>query len=71
MKDPKKSTQMRRRGKNLRRYYGAFEHTSDKCTILKALIKQAKQKRSRHFKKENKYTKQEVNVILEKSLESS
>ena len=37
--------------KKLYQYHGTFRHTTDQCTTLRALVKQAKQKKSKHFDK--------------------
>ena len=43
----------------------------DECTTLKALTRQTKQKKSKHFNKKLKYTKHEANVMVEKKVEKS
>ena len=48
-----------------------YGHTTDKCTALKASIKQAKQKRSKHFKKEKKDTREKVNAMVERKMKKA
>ena len=38
-------------GKTFYKYYGTYRHTTNECTMVKALIRQAKQKQSKHFDK--------------------
>ena len=54
------------KGKRICKYHGTCGHTTKKCTALETLIKQTKQKRSNNFKKQTKYTRQEVNVMVER-----
>ena len=55
-------------GKIFCQYHGTCGHTTDKCTTLKALVKQAKQKRSKHFDKKKRFTKHEVNIMVQKQV---
>ena len=41
-------------GKTFCKHNGTSEHTTEQCTILKALVKQTKQKKSKQFDKEEK-----------------
>ena len=43
-------------------------HTMDECKMLKIQYRQAKQKESKHFEKEKKYTKHEVDVEVGKKV---
>ena len=43
-------------------------HTTDECTTLKALVKQAKQKKGSHFQKKKRFTKHEVNIMVQKQV---
>ena len=42
------------KGKKSSQYHGACGHTTDECSNFKALVKQAKQKKGKHFKKKKK-----------------
>ena len=57
----------RQTGKKFCQYHGTCGHTVDQCTTLKALVKQAKQKNSKHFGKKKKFTKHVVNVSVQKN----
>ena len=39
-------------------------HTTDECTMLKALVEQAKQRKDKHFQKKKRFTKYEVNIMV-------
>ena len=39
-------------------------HTTDQCTTLKTLVKQTKQKKSKHFGKKKRFAKHEVNAMV-------
>ena len=56
---------MWKKGKKFGKYHGTCGHTTDKFITLKTLIKQAKLKRTKQNKKEKKYTKQEVSILVE------
>ena len=43
----------------------------DECTTLKALVKQAKQKKGKHFQKKKRFTKHEVNIMVQKQVEKA
>ena len=47
-------------------YHGTCGYTADKCTTLKALDKQAKLKKGKHFQKKQRYTKHEYNIMVQK-----
>ena len=49
----------------------SFASTTDQCTTLKALIKKAKQKKSKHFDKKKSFTKHEVNVMVQKQVKKA
>ena len=55
-------------GKKFCQYHGTSGHTMDQSTTLKALVKLAKQKKSKHFDKKKRFTKHEVNVTVKKAL---
>ena len=56
---------MWKKGKKFGKYHGTCGHTTDKCTTLKTLIKQANLKRTKQNKQKKKYTKKEVSILLE------
>ena len=58
-------------GKKFCQYHGTCGHTVDQCITLKALVKQAKQKKSKHFDKKKRFTKYEVNDMLQKHVEKA
>ena len=58
-------------GNKFCQYYGTCEHTMDLCTTLKALAKQAKQKRSKHFDKNKRFTKHEVIAMVQKQVKKA
>ena len=60
-----------KKGKKFCQYYGTCGHTTDQCTTLKALVKQAKQKKSRHFDKKKSFTKHEVKVMVQKQVKKA
>ena len=49
-------------------YHGTCGHTTDECSTLKALVKKAKQKQGKHFQKKKRFTKHEVNVMVQKQV---
>ena len=51
--------------------YGTCRYSTDKCTTLKALIKEALQKKSQHFKKGKKYTKHDIKIIVERKIKKA
>ena len=53
-------------GKKFCQYHGTCRHTTDQYTTLKALVKQAKQKRRHLFDKNKRLTKHEVNAMVQK-----
>ena len=53
-------------GKKFYQYHGMCGHTTDQCTTLKALDKQAKQKKSKNFDKKKRFIKHLVNVMVQK-----
>ena len=55
-------------GKKFCQHHGTCGHTMDECTTQKTLAKQAKQKKEKHFEKKKRFTKHEVNVMVQKSL---
>ena len=58
-------------GKKFCQYYSTCGHTTDQCTTLKALVKQVKEKRSKHFNKKKRFTKREVNTMVLKHLKKA
>ena len=54
------------KGKNFCQYHCTCGRTTDEYTNLKALVKQAKQKKGKHFQKKKIFTKHEVNIIVKK-----
>ena len=58
----------RQKGKKFRQYHGTCGHTTDQCSTLMALVKQAKQKRSKYF---DKFTKHEVNFMVQKQVKKA
>ena len=54
-------------------YHGKCSHSTDECTTLKVLIKKAKSNKSKENRKggEKTYTKNEVNVLIEKKLKKA
>ena len=57
-------------GKTFCQYYGTCGHTTDECTTLKVLVKQAKQKKGKHFQKK-RFTKYEVNIMVQKQVKKA
>ena len=55
-------------GKKFCQYHGTCGHTTDS---LKALVKQAKQKKSKLFDKKQGFTKHEVNVMVQKQVKKA
>ena len=49
------------KGNEFCKYHGMCRRRIDEYMILKAFIQEAKQKKSKHFYKKKKYTKQEIN----------
>ena len=58
-------------GKKFSQYHGTYGHTTNHCTALKALVKQAKQKRSEQFDKKIRFTKHEVNAMVQKEVKKT
>ena len=56
------------KGKKLCQYHNMCGHTTDKFTTLKALVKQAKQKKGTHLQKKKRSTKHEVNIMVQKQV---
>ena len=52
-------------------YHGTCGHTTDECTTLKVLVKQAKQKKGNHFQKKKRFTKHEVNLMVQKQVKKA
>ena len=52
-------------------YHGTCRHTTDNCTALKALVKQAKQKKGKYFKKRKRHIKYEVNMMVLKQVKKA
>ena len=50
---------------------GMYGHTTVKCTTFKALVKQAKLKKVKHFEKKKWYTKDEVNIMAQKQVKKA
>ena len=57
-----------RKGKKFCQYHGTCGHTTEECTTLKALVKQAKQKKGKHFQKKKRFTKHEVNIMVQNQM---
>ena len=53
------------------KHHGICGHTTDQCTTFNALVKQAKQKKSKHFDKQKKFTKHEVSVMVQKQVKKA
>ena len=49
-------------------YHGVCRYTTDQCTTLKALVKQSKQKKRKHFDKKKRFTIHEVNIMVQKQV---
>ena len=58
------------KGKKFCQYNSTCGHTLDECTTLKALIKQSKQKKGKHFHKKS-YTKDEVKIMVQKQVKKA
>ena len=58
-------------GKKFCQYHSTCGHTTDQCTTLEALIKKAKQKKSKHFDKKNRVIKHEVNAMVQKQVKKT
>ena len=54
------------KGKKFYQYHGTCGNTTDEFTTLKALVKQAKQKTGKYFQKKKRFTKHEVNIMVQK-----
>ena len=52
-------------------YHGMCRHTTNKCTMLIALVKQAKQKKGKHYQKKKRYTKHELNIMVQKQIKKA
>ena len=52
-------------------YHGTCGHAADQCTTLKAIVKQAKQKKCKYFDKKKRFTKHEVNVMGQKQVKKA
>ena len=53
-------------GKKFCQYHDTCRHTMDQYTTLKALVKQAKLKKSKPFDKRKRFTKHEINAMVQK-----
>ena len=70
-KGKKKEEQEEHEGRKFCQYHGMCGHTTDECTTLKALVKQAKQKKGNHFQKKKRFTKHEVNIMVQKQVKKA
>ena len=61
----------RQKGKKFCQCYSMCIHTMGNCTMLRALVKQAKQKRNNPFDKKKRFTKHGVNVVVQKQLKKA
>ena len=61
-----KSSQGAETGKKFCQYHGMYGHSTNECTIITNLIKQAKLKKAKQST-DKKYTKYEVNILVEKN----
>ena len=52
-------------------YHCTRGHTTVECTILKALLKQAKQKKEKYFDEKKRFTKHEVNIMVQKEVKQA
>ena len=52
-------------------YHDMCRYTTDQCTTLKALIKQAKQKKSKYFNNKKRFTKHEINIMVQKQVKKA
>ena len=52
------------KGKTFCKFHGTCGHITDEHISLKALIRQAKQKKGKQVKRYKTYTKQEVNIMV-------
>ena len=57
--------------KTICQYHGTCGHTTDQCTTLKALVKHAKQIRSKLFDEKKRFTKHEVNAMVQKQVKKA
>ena len=67
----KKEESETKTGHKFCQYHGMCGHTTDECTTLKALVKQAKQKKGSHFQKKKRFTKHEVNIMVQKQVKKA
>ena len=56
------------KGKKFCQHHGTCGHNTDQCTTPMALAKQEKQKKSKHFDKKKRFTKHEVNIMVQKQV---
>ena len=66
----KKEESETKTGHKFCQYHGMCGHTTDECTTLKALVKQAKQKKG-NFQKKKRFTKHEVNIMVQKQVKKA
>ena len=59
------------KGTKFCQYHGTCGHTTDQGTTLKALVKQVKQKRSKHFDNNKRFTMHEVKAIVQKQIKKA
>ena len=52
-------------------YHGTCGYYTDECTTLKALVKQVSQKKGKHFQKKKRFTKYEVNIMVQKQVKKA
>lgn len=62
-----RNSQSSETGKKFCQYHGTCGHTTNECTLVKTLVQKEKLKKFK-ANKERKYTKHEVNVLVEKKL---
>ena len=67
----KEESEGKQEGKKFCQYHGMCGHTTDECTTLKALVKQAKQKKGSHFQKKKRFTKHKVNIMVQKQVKKA
>ena len=66
-----KDSQQETQGNNFCQYHNTCGQTSDESTTLNVLVKRAKQKKGKHFKKKKRYIKHEVYVMVQKQVKKA
>ena len=59
------------KGKKFCQLNDTYGHTTDECTTLKAVITKAKQKKGKPLEKKTRYTKHEVNIMVQKQVKKA